>query len=131
MNKILSKEVSYPIAKLLKEKRYDELCDGYYHHTSVITERSSVQCCNSRIADSCCTAPTIGEVVDWLIDKYEIYIISKVIKWNYEENSIRFNFEVCKLVDNNPSEEKKTPFVFDMQKEAYEEAIKYVLEYLI
>ena len=110
--------VSFEVAKLLKEKSFDELCDKKYIARCLWqSDNSRQQYKNSEIHQnsSDTTAPTISEAVMWLYNKYRIWIevyydIPKkkfYIVWNGEE----YNF-------NSPSE-------------AYEAAIKYVLKNLI
>lgn len=90
--------VSFEIAKLLKEKGFDEQCDYYYEHA--ITEayneqdgysgpfgwekgetnyQSGFHINNSKYDSSneawlLCSAPTIAEVVMWLYEKHGIWV---------------------------------------------------------
>lgn len=140
MNKILSKEVSYPIAKLLNQKGYNELCRNVYNgtfdpfHIKRITECSFLQT-NSELIDKIYSAPTIGEVVDWIIDKHGIWIslecdcygdtwfaklkVASTENWDNinKRNDILNSF--MKLQEHN------------IPHNAYEQAIKHILEYLI
>jgi hypothetical protein len=120
MNKILTKEVSFELAKLLKEKGYDELCGFVYNgqfepfHTNKITECGYLQT-NSELINLVYSAPTIGEVFDWIYDKHKIWIsVNKEVEG--------FDF----IIDNKYGLGKYQKRI-DSPAEAYEEAIKNVL----
>lgn len=103
--------VSFPIAKLLKEKRFDEYCMFIY-------------------------APTIAEVVMWLYEKHGIWVytecdcygqewyskISVASKQNWENLDKRHKIVSAFRKFNS---EHKSP------TEAYEAAIEYTLNNLI
>ena len=126
MNKILSKEVSFELAKLLFEKNYDENTkfgyNGVYepHHLNLI-EFGSLQR-NSELIKGVYSAPTIAEVIDWIFDKYRISIY-----YNYDHFSRKFIPRAFTTLKHNEISlnSVKSPL------QAYEEAIKYILENLV
>lgn len=122
MNKILSKEVSFELAKLLKEKKYDKLCKSYYYNNGTDVLEPTTLTHNNNLANSCCVAPTIAEVIDWVLEKYGIWISVSCDCGNdnlfYSKIfSTEIGIDRCIETIKN----KDTPL------EAYEEAIKYVL----
>ncbi len=113
--------ITFELAKLLKEKGFEELCTGYYEQNNVIVIETTTLCSNNRIADSCFTAPTIAEVVMWLYEKHGIWISVNITK-----TPIFFWYEI-KGKDNIWFQGKnhKTP------TEAYLSAIEYTLKQII
>ena len=146
MNKILSKEVSYPLAKLLKEKEFDERCSHYYindfqnfKHDGKLYKTSLPNNCDSENIfqfvkrnnqPHLCSVPTIGQVIDWIYEKHGIWI-SVYTMDNYFTNDndkkqiFDYSMKQMKLglIDIPKKFEE-----FDSPTEAYEEAIKHVLE---
>lgn len=67
--------ISLEVARLLKEKGYDEICDTAYDNEGIIS-RPPTKCNNTKLAalsfvfgDDCYSAPTKAEVIDWLESK--------------------------------------------------------------
>jgi hypothetical protein len=131
MNKILSKEVSYPLAKLLKEKEFDERCSHYYindfqnfKHDGKLYKTGLPNNCDSENIfqfvkrnnqPHLCSVPTIGQVIDWIYEKHKIWIsVNKEVEG--------FDF----IIDNKYGLGKYQKRI-DSPAEAYEEAIKNVL----
>lgn len=75
--------------------------------------------------------PTIADVVMWLYENHGIWVSVKTIKWNYEHNTIRFNYNICKFNHNNSSDITDVVYDFNSPTEAYEVAIEYTLKNLI
>lgn len=131
----LNKVVGFSTAKLLKENGFDNNCNFGYsgeyepHHLKLI-EFGYLQK-NSELIKNVFTAPTIAEVVMWLYEKHGIWISVKTIKWNYEHNTIRFNYNICKFNHNNSSDITDVVYDFNSPTEAYESAIEYTLKNLI
>lgn len=122
--------VSFELAKLLKEKGFDEVCNNHYSQalfegTKGVFPKYSVfkhsdYHYNSKPNNNDlwfeCSAPTISEVVMWLYEKHGIWITVKLA-------SGLFWWEISKT-DKNLSPlgmNKHTP------TEAYEAAIAYFL----
>ena len=97
----MNKPISYPLAKLLKEKGFDEPCPNLYYQP----ER--------------CKKPTIADVIMWLYEKYDIWIVV----FPTEEN---WTFDIFNKIECVKSESFiKSP------TECYEKAIEYILTKLI
>jgi hypothetical protein len=138
---ILSAPVSFKLAKLLKRKKYknttpNKLSRPYYNHLGVLngdmTEYITAYIAKKNTKHLLSIdAPTIGEVIDWLFEECGIWVSVKTIKWNYEHNTIRFNYNIVKFNDKNPSNIINVVYKFNTPTEAYENAITYCLNKLI
>ena len=112
--------VSFELAKLLKEKGFDEVCQqwysvegGLYYQDEFDNNRGFIPVCE-------CEAPTITEVVMWLYEKHGIWIYAhridqKEFYWSIDTDKKEFT----------SGENFKTP------TEAYEAAIEYTLKNLL
>lgn len=116
--------VSFPIAKLLKEKEYkDKNMLGtvrlsepeYYDPNGIIHNIKDIFEEKDYEIEDCFNAPTIVEVIMWLYEKYAIWI-----EVYYDDGKKEF-YTVLN------GEEYK----YNSPTEAYETTIKYVLENLI
>lgn len=110
--------VNFKLAKLLKEKGFDEVCQkwysvegGLYYQDEFDNNRGFIPVCE-------CEAPTIAEVVTWLYEKHGIWIyIKQGYKWEW----------YIETVANHP-ELKYYDGLEDSPTKAYETAIKYTLK---
>lgn len=124
--------VSLEVAKLLKEKGFDECCGAYYHcNWDEMTEEECFEVAlihvfrnsNNRYRIG---APTLYEAQKWLRNNHGIAVntynrvSTKGISWSYEFNKI----ETCKsIIDRNSS------FIgFDTYEEALNEGILEALK---
>lgn len=131
MNKILSKEVSVELAKLLFEKQIviDTekiwLINAEYGLNNFVGDVCIhwMEEQGYRSSDATYNAPTIGEVLDFIYEKYGIsiyYNYNHNIKSSFESPFIPRAFSIIKDIQislngvNSPTE-------------AYEEAIKFIL----
>lgn len=120
----MNTHVNFEIAKLLKEKGYDETTQLIYmtNHTSEVLFENINGLKHSDGNNPFCSAPTIAEVVMWLYEKYKIWIHCEIC---FDGNS--FIPKITKVVENL--------YPFDTQfkspTEAYEAAITHVLNNLI
>ena len=145
--------VSFSIAKLLKEKGFDELCSHAYkevespilyihqdkkYNNSFKKEWQNTVRKNSNMNNATInrySAPTIGEVVMWLYDNHRIYI--HISPHGEEEDLLedcKWWFSVYKnKLYNLVGGSKVTKGIEDFGSltEAYEAAIKYTLNNLI
>jgi len=133
--------VSFELAKLLKEKEFDENCSDYYTQTGnlnsdgwgdIIYEqgfgsgepdrmlRFNYSDFNKNQKETCFLCPTIAEVVMWLYEKHEIWIGVEA-----SDDFTMFCFRVRK------KEVSRLSFDYNSPTEAYEAAIKYTLNNLI
>jgi hypothetical protein len=139
--------VSFPIAKLIKEKGFDlRLKNGYtsegnytsfgreqYYNVFRDVEYSNINLPYTTsvtfpnpILTYVCTAPTIVEVVMWLYEKHGIWITV----WSAYNNSYKFSYGILHrknivVFHETNFDEKDSP------TEAYEAAIDYTLKNLI
>ena len=60
--------INFEIAKLLKEKGFDELSDFWYYSSGEL-HHNACAWNNLKLADTNYSAPTIAEVVMWLYEK--------------------------------------------------------------
>lgn len=107
--------VSFPIAKLLKEKEIIFETKLYYSSETKVTSVSYNEF----------AAPTIAEVVMWLYEKYGVWIISvpEGLSTTWAFSLFNINPEKGRIIFNSPS--------FDSPTEAYEAAFEYTLNNLI
>lgn len=142
MNKILSKEVSLDLAKLLFEKQIAI-------HTEKIWLINAEYGLNNFVGDVCIhwmeeqgyrssdatyNAPTIGEVLDFIYENFRIWIGVELI-----DNTIEFYFQPTiwtskdreyhdeDMIDQAKSICKWKEWQYSSPLKAYEEAIKFIL----
>lgn len=122
MNKI----VSFGLAKLLKEKGFDEVTTLIYmtNHTSEALFENINGLRHSDGNNPFCSAPTIGDVVMWLYEKCGIWV-NVEMSFGYSFNGFMYQIETKKEGILHTKHEFKTPI------EAYETSIDYVLNNLI
>jgi hypothetical protein len=124
--------VSYAIAKLLKEKGFNEPCttivtkENKYHLVSG-TEKAFINGISFTIAknkglpDHICSAPTIADVVMWLYEKHGIWIsVLSTLDLSM------FWFAITIKGNKNRTNQN-----FNSPQEAYEAAFEYALNKLI
>jgi hypothetical protein len=127
----MNKEVSFELAKLLKEKEYHENCWQCYRIIKATEDRLSwwkigelnkpMYCTFSDKNDAyygICSAPTIADVVMWIYEKYGIWIAVFRCKDFMFDIIIKDTVVHSELNFNSPTE-------------AYEAGIKYCLEKII
>jgi len=137
--------VKFEIAKLLKEKGFDENCSDYYTQTGnlnsdgwgdIIYEQGfgsgepdrmlkfNYSDFNKHQKETCFLCPTIAEVVMWLYEKHGIWITvlqmlhnGETVTWyaSYYEQGVGEDIEVY----------------YNTPTEAYQAAIEYTLKNLI
>ena len=118
--------LSFPLAKLLKEKGFDDYCDKKYIAQCLWQNpynREKYRNTEIHKNSSDVSAPTIAEVVMWLYEKHEIWIYTRPFSSGYFHGYIVDNSGEMKEAINNVN--------FNSPKEACEAAIEYVLKNLI
>ena len=135
----MNKPISYPLAKLLKEKGFLEDCENEYDSSGKLRfdHTGSSYWVNKRCNDSLniFSAPTIADVIMWLYEKYGIWISA------HQEKCVAslgwdFNFV---FIDEHEKSVKEQEVLyksfgertFNSPTEAYEAAIEYTLSKLI
>lgn len=125
--------VSFEIAKLLKEKRFDEATIGYYYTISEIPEKikffdSPISIYDSDGLIGCIQAPTLQMAMKWLREK-ELVICILPLTFYCGEKASSWGYNIW-AGDNLEIDEESTP-KFATYEEASESAIRYCLENLI
>lgn len=146
--------INLKLAKLLKEKGYNNPCSHYYEHA--LTSRIDGETGNNTgafgwekgethlhshyfinnikgvdFSDNnwyMCAAPTIAEVIDWIYEKHNIWIKNDVISIN---QVIKFYSSYYKINNGFVQLPIQLDGNFNSPTEAYEAAIKYCLTKLI
>lgn len=125
--------VSFEIAKLLKEKGFDEPCECFYdtenNDTSIVNGWMDIS--NSELEERefvCYSAPTIQMAMKWLREEKDVQIEISIVgtdtwksptKWMYG-----FRCQTKDVIDRRNAD-------FSSYEEACEAAIKYCIESLI
>ena len=120
--------VTLEIARLLKEKGYNEICQAYFNNESLfnskVIEQDSDDWNGDSYTNDVVSAPTIAEVVMWLWKTHKIWIYIR----NFETlpfcSYILQNGESM-ISFHNGNKGFKTP------AEAYQEAVLHTLKNLI
>lgn len=138
--------VSFELAKLLKEKGFDEATIGYYYSISEIPEKikffdSPISVYHSDGLIGCIQAPTLQMAMKWLRKEHQIGIFPRqyhIYKDNAVSDEFGYGVEIIKLgtdIPLNPNGEKISDkdryFISTSYEQACEAAIKYSLENLI
>lgn len=127
--------VSFEVAKLLKEKGFNEKCRGGYHcefddndHPIVMLEEWTAQPYNNDFVDEgfLCSAPTHQLVTAWLREKHNICITIYPDKENGYES-------VLYDIENNVEIVLQSFGVYGIHiyKEIYEDAVEAALKYCL
>ena len=122
--------VSFPIAKLLKEKGYNEPCALLYDESGKISGTKMSMAGHPNTYINKYSAPTISEVVMWIYDKHGIWVYvdsHEFSKWCYYYRYNRPHELSSKITENGQFGLDD----FNSPTEAYEAAIEYCLENLI
>ena len=129
---------SFELAKLLKEKGFNEKCRGGYHYEFddndniiVMFEEWMAQPYNNDVVDEgfLCSAPTHQMAMAWLREVHNIFIVIEPHMYDYinEKNSSY----VISLWQGDNYSENITSKDYPTYEEAVEAALKYSLENLI
>ena len=122
---------SFEVAKLLKEKGFDEPCDFIYEkgeltwffdvfiYSGILT--------NSELGDEFISAPTPQMIMKYLRVMYNIFISIDIYSKDFEGN-IRY---CADIYEHGSRMILDTPIICDTFEETCDESIKYVLENLI
>lgn len=125
--------VSFEIAKLLKEKGFNELCLKQYYNNGELSNVSIEAKYNT--IDNQVSAPTLQMVMKWLRKVHNIHI-----ELNWDKGNQLYSFNIWKPGKYQPEissldlwriyKDYNYPGEWNYEKAA-EEAIKYCLEHLI
>lgn len=123
--KHLSKEVSFPLAKLLKEKGFDKETNDYFLEDGI--EYSYPKKENWNLKTDTISQPTIAEVIDWLYKKHKIWISCP-----FDDGTLRFYYVInTSTVRIYANRINSLPVKFNSPEEACEAAIEHTLKELI
>lgn len=116
--KLMNKPVSFEIAKLLKEKGFNEPCNQLYFDGELKDITVQKVSYDDTLSSRYYIAPTIAQVVMWLYEKHGVWI------------EVRKSYLLHQFVavTKNPRVELSSK---DSPTEAYEGAIEYTLKNLI
>lgn len=124
--------VSFEIAKLLKEKGFDEICQKWYSVEGSLYYQDEFDNNRGFIPACQCEAPTIAEAVMWLYEKYGIWInVSITIHKEYFYQCMDTTGKKDPTKNNYPSRICEPGNYYNSPTEAYEAAIEYTLNNLI
>lgn len=121
MKQITEDYCSFEVAKLLKEKGFDEKTLSYYQD-NVICHGDWFEWNRSPFGHI--AAPTHQMAIAWILEKYNVYIEATALKHNY------WVYTIYKIFDNKV-EELYNEGSFKSHEKAVEAALKYALENLI
>ena len=112
--------VTFNIAKKLKDKGFQDLCNYYYRIDTGTLFASHKDNWND---DKRCNAPTISQVMKWLRDEKKMYI---EICYNYT-----YYFPIVKLIDCHQTDYVSGRDVYKTYEEAALAGIEYVLDNIL
>ena len=125
--------VSFEIAKLLKERGFNEICEYEYGVPNVdkgyVLQRFFKPIKNSELIDDAYTAPTLGMAMKWLREVHHCVICITPLTFYCGEIVSKWGYCIW-AEDNTEVDEESSPRL-ESYEEACEEAIKYCLENLI
>ena len=125
---IIEDYVSFNVAKLLKEKGFNEACHTFYDngHKHILKFVQKGLCNNAAIIanNGICVAPTLQMAMKWLREIHGLFIHIDIIReascWLVDIQDIKGDVAIYPIKDEFPKYE-----------EACKAAIKYCLENLI
>lgn len=121
----MNTSVNSEIAKLLKEKGFDEQSLTIYQDGEILFLKSTIS--NSQFLTSRnYTAPTISEVVMWLYEKHGIWVTVRI---NASDKTFQYSIHNVNTMKGSLDNIECAGFI--LPTEAYTAAIKYTLENLI
>ena len=121
--------VSYGVAKLLKEKGFDEPCQKcYYISTKSIEDVHNGR--NTTLLSFFISCPTLQMAMKWLREVHNIFII--VYLFDREKPFTENSLYTCDIATNKTSSQQgHLRGVWKTYEEAVKAALKYVLTNLI
>ena len=119
--------VSFEVAKLLKEKGFDEPCHALYHdgEDKIFFGLDADSYHNSTLNIDCYACPTLQMVMKWLREKYSIFFN---VNYFHTDVGNKWACLTIWLLYKNGCELSIEGFDIET---VYEKAIKYCLEFLI
>lgn len=126
--------VSFEVAKLLKEKGFDEVCVAAYNcneENHKIYFALDADYCNSNFMDNCITAPTLQMAMKWLREVHKLIPI--ILTDENSQDSFYYWFRIDTIKEGKWEDAiyREDEKAFPTYEQACEAAIKYCLENLI
>lgn len=119
--------VNFELAKLLKEKGFDEPIHQYYRNEDIVRLSSSNNM--NQHGDGFVSAPTSAQVVMWLYEKHGVWV--RVTPIPYSDNLTHWRWEHMSTNYSTRNFKWKKEQDYMSPTEAYEAAIEYTLKNLI
>jgi len=138
----MTTSVSFEIAKLLKEREFNEpssviVTNKNKHHLVSGTEHTLLNgmvfttAKNKGLPDHICSAPTIAEAVMWFYEKHSLWILAlPTITGCFAYKIVDVQLNPEKPIERPPYNDISAND-YNLPTEAYEAAIKYCLEKII
>ena len=119
--------VSFEVAKLLKEKGFDELCIFKYSSEGVRMKAGAAidEWQNSELDDDECSCPSQSMVMRWLREVHQLHIS---IKPTWALGDMR---EPCRWEYSIISLSVATDYMYYVGENTYEEAVEAALKYAL
>jgi len=131
MGPIAEDYISFKVAKLLKEKGFDEKCYLQYKENGTYIVRTESPVYNSLLDDNDCAGPTQSMAMKWLRKQHNFNVnIELTINGYFCSFSHIVRDSLGYIIDIEYLEAWKTPY-YDSYEKACDEGIKYCLENLI
>lgn len=133
----MNKEVNFEIAKLLKDKGFDNESSHYYNEEGELLFDMHFPALQPTKPEIYFDAPTIAEVIYWIYSQCDVWISlipdsssgHKLLDRKFSVSRFRFNINLN--VQAEILREGKTILYFNSPENAFEYAIKYVLKNLL
>ena len=120
--------VSFEVAKLLKEKGFNEPCRACYIYEKIFYYDYCST--NFELRDNIISAPTHQMAMKWLREVHNINIEIYVVK-NYDKKICEYSYTIMDLDIQGSDDGIDCCHNYKTYEQACEESIKYCLEHLI
>ena len=127
---IIEDYCSYEVAKLLKEKGFDERCRSWYSYygDSYDSHEEGCKMCNSDCIKNTFMAPTQAMAMKWLREVHGLFV-------SIGNDDLDYNWQIFDINDRtkdlDPTCLTESYAGYRKYEQACEAAIKYCLEHLI
>jgi hypothetical protein len=115
---------SYEVAKLLKNKGFDEECIGAYSETNHTITKFEPNVKNSEVGPLMYSAPTHQMAMKWLREVYGIFIA-------INNDDLDFNWQCYDLINRGSTLDPKILSESYAGYKTYEKAIEVALKYVL
>lgn len=126
---IKERYVSFEIAKLLKEKGFNEPCRSYFINDTGDYRRCAVEITNKLCSSEQLLRPTLYMAMEWLRENKNILIIIEPHAYDYV-NEKNKSYSCSLWIGDNYYEYLESKD-YPIYEEAVEEVLKYILKNLV